>query len=493
MTLSRELQPSEIRPEPSGACPDPSGIVAGLAEEKILRQIAHVARKTGLRAYVVGGFVRDHFLAKKVKDIDFVVEGGGIKFARAVAKYLRTSDIAVYKKFGTALVRHNDFALEFVGARKESYRGDSRKPEVEPADLLTDLSRRDFTINAMAVSLNKDDFLSLLDPFDGKADLAAGLLRTPLDPKITFHDDPLRILRGIRFATQLQFRLHEQTLQAMAEMHDRLKIISQERITDEFLKIVAAPVPSTGFKLMDETKVLGLIFPEFVALKGVDEKDGHFHKDVFYHTLKVLDNVASVSDKIELRLAAIFHDIAKPRTKEFVEGKGWSFHGHEEIGARMLPAIFRRFRLPNDRLKYVQKLTRLHLRPIALTEEDCTDSAYRRLLFQAGEELEDLLTLCRADITSRNEKRRRQHLKNFDFVVKRLNEVEAKDKMRAFQSPVRGDEIMQVLNIAPGPLVGKIKSQIEEAILDGVIPNESEAARAFLLEIAGRMGGCDTL
>lgn len=474
MTLSRKLQSSEI--------------VTGLAEEKILGQIAHVARETGLRAYVVGGFVRDHFLAKKVKDVDFVVEGDGVKFARAVAKSLRTRDVAVYKKFGTALVRCAGYALEFVGARKESYRGDSRKPDVEPADLYSDLSRRDFTINAMAVSLNKNDFLSLLDPFRGKEDLDAGLLRTPLDPQITFHDDPLRILRGIRFATQLQFLIHDETLQAMAEMHDRLKIISQERMTDEFLKMIAASTPSIGFKLMDKTKVLALLFPEFVALKGVDERDGHFHKDVFYHTLKVLDNVAAVSEKIPLRLAAILHDIAKPRTKEFTADKGWSFHGHDEIGARMLPAIFRRFRLPNDWLKYVQKLTRLHLRPIALTEEDCTDSAYRRLLFQAGDELEDLLTLCRADITSRNEKRRRQHLKNFDFVVKRLNEVEEKDKMRAFQSPVRGDEIMQVLNIAPGPLVGKIKSQIEEAILDGEIPNEYEAAKAYLLEIAGKMG-----
>lgn len=472
MTLSKKLRASEI--------------IAELADESILQQISRVAQETRLRAYVVGGFVRDHFLAKNVKDIDFVVEGDGIKFARFVAKFLDTREITVYKKFGTALVRYSDYALEFVGARKESYRGDSRKPNVEPADLFSDLSRRDFTINAMAISLNKKDFLALFDPFCGKDDLVNGLIRTPLDPQITFHDDPLRILRGIRFATQLHFRLQQETQRAMAEMHDRLEIISQERITDEFLKIVAAPVPSIGFKLMDETKVLGLIFPEFVALKGVDEKNGHSHKDVFYHTLKVLDNVASVSDNIQLRLAAIFHDIAKPQTKTFVEGKGWSFHGHDEIGARMLPAIFRRFRLPNDRLKYVQKLTRLHLRPIALTEEDCTDSAYRRLLFQAGAELEDLLTLCRADITSRNRERRRQHLKNFDFVVKRLNEVEAKDKMRAFQSPVRGDEIMQVLKIEPGPLVGRIKSQIEEAILDGVIPNEYEAARAYLLEIAGK-------
>ncbi|MFQ5627319.1 MAG: CCA tRNA nucleotidyltransferase [bacterium] len=475
MTLSKALKPS--------------GIVAELADENILCRIGAIAQESGERVYVVGGFVRDHFLAKNVKDLDFVVEGDGIKFARTVAKSLRTRDVAVYKKFGTALVRCDGYALEFVGARKESYRGDSRKPDIEPADLLSDLARRDFTINAMAISLNKDDFLALLDPFDGKKDIEGGLLRTPLAPETTFHDDPLRILRGIRFATQLQFRLHDETLQAMAEMHDRLEIISQERMTDEILKIIAAPAPSIGFMLMDKTGVMELLFPEFVALKGVDERDGHFHKDVFYHTLKVLDNVAAVTENIPLRLAAIFHDIAKPRTKEFVDGKGWSFHGHDEIGARMLPAIFRRLRLPNDWLKYVQKLTRLHLRPIALTEEDCTDSAYRRLLFQASDDLEDLLTLCRADITSRNKERRRQHLQNFDFVVKRLNEVEAKDKMRAFQSPVRGEEIMRVLDIKPGPLVGKIKSQIEEAIIDAEIPNEYEAAKEYLLEIAGNLQG----
>ena len=459
-----------------------SATVPEMAAEPILQKVSTVAQKTDTRAFVVGGFVRDHFLAKKVKDIDFVVEGDGIAFAQAVARHLRTRNVVVYKKFGTALVRYHGYELEFVGARKESYRGDSRKPDVEPADLQADLSRRDFTINAMAVSLNRQDAWGLFDPFHGRQDLSLGVMRTPLEPHTTFHDDPLRILRGIRFATQLQFAIEEKTKLAMAEMHERLNIISQERITDEFVKIVAAPVPSIGFRLLDEVNVLSLILPEFVELKGVDEKDGHFHKDVFYHTLKVLDNVASVSTGVPLRLAAIFHDIAKPRTKAFDANKGWSFHGHDEIGARMLPAIFRRFRLPNEWLRYVQKLTRLHLRPIALTEEDCTDSAYRRLLFQAGAELEDLLTLCRADITSRNKERRRQHLANFDFVVKRLEEVEQKDKMRAFQSPVRGDEIMALLSIGAGPLVGRAKSMIEEAILEGVIPNDYDAAKAYLLE-----------
>jgi poly(A) polymerase len=381
------------------------------------------------------------------------------------------------------MLKWDDMQLEFVGARKESYRGDSRKPQVEPADLPSDLSRRDFTINAMAFALNAEKFGTLVDPFDGRKDLQARLLRTPLEPSMTFSDDPLRIMRGIRFATQLDFKIEEKTFSGMREMRERLRIISQERITEELLKILTAPRPSIGLCLLDDVGVLEIIFPEFVALKGVEEYKGYFHKDVFNHTLMVVDNLAAMSDKIPLRLAALVHDIAKPRTKAFIQGKGWSFHGHEDVGARMLPAIFNRLRLPNDWLKYVQKLTRLHLRPIALTEEECTDSAYRRLLFQAGEDLEDLLMLCRADITSGNVKRRERHLANFDFVVERLNEVEEKDRMRAFQSPVRGDEIMQVCNLTPGPLVGKLKSAIEDAILDGKIPNEHDAALAYLLGI----------
>jgi putative nucleotidyltransferase with HDIG domain len=461
-----------------------------LPDNKILTTIGTLADQHQFEIYVVGGFVRDFFLNRACgvfsaerSEMDFVIVGDGIKFAELLAKHLRLSKPTVYRNFGTAMLKWDEMQLEFVGARRESYRGDSRKPNVEPADLQTDLARRDFTINAMAFALNAGHFGKLIDPFGGQNDLAGRLIRTPLDPLTTFSDDPLRILRGIRFATQLDFTIEERTFRGMRERRERLRIISQERITDELLKILAAPKPSIGFHLLDQAGVLEIIFPELVALKGVEEYKGYFHKDVFNHTLMVLDNLAAVSDKLPLRLAALLHDIAKPRTKAFVEGKGWAFHGHEEIGSRMLPSIFHRLRLPNDWLKYVQKLTRLHLRPIALTEEECTDSAYRRLLFQAGEDLEDLLMLCRADITSGNVKRRERHLSNFDFVVKRLNEVEEKDRMRAFQSPVRGDEIMQVCNLTPGPLVGKLKSAIEEAILDGKIPNAHDAALAYLLAI----------
>jgi poly(A) polymerase len=448
---------------------------------KILKTIGALADQHEFEIYVVGGFVRDFFLKRERSEMDFVIVGDGIKFAERLARHLRLPKPAVYRNFGTAMLKWDGMQLEFVGARKESYRSNSRKPKVEPADLQTDLSRRDFTINAMAFALNGEKFGELVDPFNGQNDLAAKRLRTPLDPAVTFSDDPLRILRGIRFATQLDFTIEEKTFQSMRAMRERLRIISQERITEELLQILAAAKPSIGFHLLDETGVLEIVFPELSALKGVEEYKGYFHKDVFNHTLMVLDNLAAVSDNAPLRLAALLHDIAKPRTKAFIEGRGWTFHGHEEIGSRMLPAIFQRLRLPNEWLKYVRKLTRLHLRPIALTEEECTDSAYRRLLFQAGEDLEDLLTLCRADITSGNVKRRERHLANFDFVVKRLSEVEAKDRMRAFQSPVRGDEIMHVCGLSPGPLVGKLKSAIEEAILDGKIPNEHGAALAYLL------------
>ena len=449
----------------------------------LLKNIMQIAEDVGVEVYAVGGFVRDSLLKKSVKDIDFVVVGDGIAFAKLVGQRLRAKRTAVYKKFGTAMVGLDDQELEFVGARKESYRGNSRKPKVQPADLMTDLARRDFTINAMAISLHRDTFLSLVDPFSGLDDLAAGLIRTPLAPKVTFNDDPLRIMRAIRFSAQLQFKIEEETATAITATCERLSIISNERIADEFLKIMAVKRPGKSFFLMDDLGVLQQFLPEFCTLKGVEERQGYAHKDVFSHTLEVLDNISKVSSKIELRFAALFHDIAKPQTKKFIEGKGWTFHGHEEIGARMLPRIFRRLRLSNEWLKYVQKLTRLHLRPIALTEEECTDSAYRRLLFQSGEDLEDLLKLCRADMTTRNAYRRRKYLKNFEFVVTRLNEVEEKDRMRSFQSPVRGDEIMEICQIKPGKLVGKIKSQIEEAILDGKIPNEHEAARNYLLEI----------
>ncbi|KAA3619893.1 MAG: HD domain-containing protein [Calditrichaeota bacterium] len=453
------------------------------SNRELLKTIGKIAADVGVEVYAVGGFVRDFFLKKAVKDIDFVVVGDGIAFAKLVGGRLNSNRVAVYKKFGTAMVGIEDYELEFVGARKESYRGDSRKPAVEPADLMADLARRDFTINAMALSLQKDSFFDLVDPFHGKKDLRARIIRTPLDPEVTFADDPLRIMRAIRFSAQLKFDIEEKTKAAISATADRLKIISQERITDEFIKIISVIKPGKSFFLMDELRVLPQFLPEFSKLKGVDEKDGYAHKDVFSHTLKVLDNISEKTDKTELRLAALFHDIAKPQTKKFVEGKGWSFHGHEELGARMIPRIFKNLRLPRDWQNYVQKLTRLHLRPIALTEEECTDSAYRRLLFQAGGDLEDLLTLCRADITSRNAQRRKKYLQNFEFVIQRLNDVEAKDKMRSFQSPVRGTEIMEICGIQPGRMVGKIKNRIEEAILDGEIENDYEAAKKYLLAI----------
>lgn len=449
----------------------------------ILKRIGQIADSRKVDVYAVGGYVRDQLLKKAGKDIDFAVVGDGPAFAKAVAEDFDARGITVYEKFGTALVEIRDYKLEFVGARKESYRSDSRKPDVEAATLQEDLTRRDFTINAIAMTLSGDNPGSLIDPFDGQADLKKGIIRTPLEPTVTFQDDPLRILRGIRFATRFGFEIEPETKLAMKAMAERLRIISQERITDEFLKILSADRPSFGFLMMEETNVLRVIFPELVELKGVEQIQGHHHKDVFYHTLKVVDNVACMTDNIYLRYSALVHDIAKPRTKEFVEGKGWTFHNHEEIGARMLPRIGRQLRLPKDMTQYAQKLTRLHLRPIALTEEDVTDSAYRRLLFNAGEHLDDLLTLCRADITSQNPDRVKRHLANFDFVVKRLQEVEAKDKMRAFQSPVRGDEIMKVCNVPPGPLVGRLKSMIEEAILDGVIANDHDSAFEYLLSI----------
>lgn len=458
-------------------------LVETFQRHTLLKKIGAVADTLGVEVYAVGGYVRDHLLKRDGKDIDFVVVGDGPVFAKAVAKAVGSSRVTTYEKFGTALVEVDDYKLEFVGARKESYRGDSRKPSVEPADLQADLQRRDFTINALAVKLNREGFAELVDLFRGLHDLQKKIIRTPLDPEVTFKDDPLRILRGIRFAAQLRFHIAADTHRAMKKMAHRLKIISQERITDEFLKILAAPKPSIGFILMDETQVLEYVFPELAALKGVEQRQGFHHKDVFYHTLKVLDNVAAVSDDLALRYTALVHDIAKPKTKQFIEGKGWTFHNHEEIGARMLTPIGRRLRLPNEMTRYAKKLTRLHLRPISLTEEEVTDSAYRRLLVQAGEDLEDLLLLCRADITSQNPRRVQKHLANFDFVVKRLNEVEEKDKMRAFQSPVRGDEIMKICGIPPGPLVGRLKKAIEEAILEGEIPNDYDAAHAYLLAV----------
>ena len=464
-------------------------LVKKMIEQELLEIIGTLADQNKVSVWAVGGFVRDKILNKNVKDIDFAVVGEGPGFAKNVAKKLGTRNVVIFPKFGTAMIDYEEFRLEFVTARTESYLEDSRKPIVTRSDLDSDLLRRDFTINCIAYGLNGHNFGQVYDPLNGQKDIEAKIIRTPLDPAVTFKDDPLRIMRAIRFAAQLGFEIEANTFQALKEMRHRLEIISRERISDELKKIIMAPRPSTGFYLLDEVGVLEIIFPEMIAMKGVEQREGYHHKDAFHHTLMVLDNVAKVSDKFELRFAALVHDIAKPRTKRFVAGIGWTFHGHEEIGARMLPKICQRLKLPNSTLKYAQKLTRLHLRPIHLSEESVTDSAMRRLLFQAGEDLEELLTLCRADITSGNPHRVKQHLKNFDHVVERLEEVEQKDQMKAFQSPVRGDEIMVVCGIPPGPKVGQLKKMIEEAILDDLIPNEHDAAYRYLLEIKDEVIG----
>jgi len=453
-------------------------------DNKLFRQLGQTADKMNVKLYVVGGYVRDQLLQRtNDKDIDFVVIGDGPAFAKKAAKSLGAKKIAIYKQFGTAMIRFQGATLEFVGARRESYRGDSRKPKVENADLQTDLTRRDFTINAMAVSLNSSSFGELVDPFHGRQDLRRKILRTPLAPAQTFYDDPLRIMRAVRFATQLDFHIEKQTLAALASEAHRLKIISQERITDELIKIIMAKKPSIGFLLLDETGILEIILPEIANLKGVDQVGKHRHKDVFYHTIQVLDNLANTSDKLDLRIAALYHDVAKPATKAFDSKVGWTFHGHEEIGARMFRNIGRRLRLSNETISYVIKLIRLHLRPIHLSEEGVTDSAIRRLIFKAGDDIDDLLMLCRADITSGNPKRVKKHLANFDYVEQRVAEVEEKDRLRNFQPPVRGDEIMKVLGLAPGPKVGKIKKAIEEAILNGDIPNEHDPAFEYMMQI----------
>lgn len=459
--------------------------------DSIITEIARLALENKYEIYLVGGFVRDRLMERECTDIDIVVIGDAIKFAELSAKHFETNLNAVYKKFGTALlVLDSGIKIEFASAREESYVKDSRKPRVELSDQEHDLSRRDFTVNALAVSLNESDFGKIIDNFNGLADLDNRILRTPLDPLKTFEDDPLRILRAIRFAAQLEFSIAPETMPAISEMRDRLRlktnesgIVSQERITDEFLKILAAAKPSIGLSLMQETGVMNIIFPEVASLQGVDQRKDYHHKDVFYHTLQVVDNISQTSDKIWLRFAALMHDIAKPPTKKFVEGTGWTFHGHEELGARWQKKIFRRMRLPLDKLPYIEKLVRLHLRPIALAEDVVTDSAVRRLIFEAGDDIDDLMTLCRADITSKDPAKVKKYLSNFDRVEKRMAEVEERDRIRNFQSPVRGEEIMKICHIPPSRKVGIIKHKIEEAILDGLIPNEYIAALEYLYKI----------
>lgn len=465
--------------------------------DKAIIKLSEIADKNGYEIYLVGGYVRDKLMKIDSNDIDITVIGDGIKFAALAAKTFKTKLKAVYKKFGTALLVIGDSVkIEFASARKESYKKTSRKPDVELSGLADDLSRRDFTVNALAASLNKQDFGTVIDMFGGQKDIKNEILRTPLEPNKTFDDDPLRMLRAVRFASQLNFKIHPDTFEAIKEMKGRLKItgetsavVSQERITDEFLKILGSQKPSIGLVLLQKSGLMKIIFPEVYSLEGIDQRKDYHHKDVFYHTLQVVDNISKKTDNVWLRFAALVHDIAKPPTKRFVEGTGWTFHGHEELGAKWQKRIFTRMRLPYDKLPYMEKLVRLHLRPIALAEENVTDSAVRRLLFEAGEEVDDLMTLCRADITSKDPHKIKKYLGNFDRVERRMKEVEERDKMRNFQSPVRGDEIMRICNIPPSKTVGILKHRIEEAILDGIIPNEYVAALEYLYKIKDEVLG----
>lgn len=454
-------------------------------QEPIFALLAQASQKVGLPSYVIGGYVRDYFLQRPCKDIDIVVVGSGIQVAEEFAQLVGASDVITYANFGTALVNHQDFAVEFVGARKESYRKNSRNPEVSAGTLEEDQLRRDFTINALSLSLNKENWGELVDPFEGIRDLNAGIIRTPRDPHITFSDDPLRMMRAIRFATQLDFQIEEETFQSIQQQSERIHIVSPERITDELNKIILAPLPSQGFKLLDKTGLLAHIFPELEAMKGIEYVNGRGHKDNFYHTIQVLDQTAASSDKLWLRWVALLHDIAKPQTKRYHPQTGWTFHGHEDKGARMVPKIFRRMKLPlNEHMKYVRKLVRLHQRPVALVSEPVTDSAIRRIIFEAGEDLEDLLTFCRADITSKNERKVKKYLENYDLLAQRILEVEERDQLRNWQPPVDGTYIMETFGIPPGRQVGQIKTEVREAILDGIIPNDKEAAIAFMHKIA---------
>lgn len=459
-------------------------------ELEILEKISDAAASLQVSCYLIGGFVRDKIINRPTKDMDIVCLGDGIALAEAVSKRFSSKpEVNYFKNFGTAQIKTQDWEIEFVGARKESYNHHSRKPQVQPGTLEDDQNRRDFTINALAISLNKSDFGNLVDPFDGLKDIGEKIIQTPLEAEKTFSDDPLRMMRGIRFATQLGYKIAPATFNAIKENAHRIKIVSGERIADELNKILLTPRPSVGFELLYKSGLLKIIFPEMVELAGAEYVDGFGHKDNFYHTLQVVDNVSKTTDDIWIRWAAVLHDIAKPVTKKFEEGHGWTFHGHEVVGGRMVPKIFAKLKLPqNEKMKFVRKLVELHLRPISLTKDNITDSAIRRLLFDAGEDFEALMQLCRADITSKNKQKVKRYLDNFELVEQRCVAVEASDQIRNWQPPITGEIIMATFKLPPGRMVGDIKNAIREAILDGEIPNDYDSAFAFMMQKAKALG-----
>jgi len=452
-------------------------------QDEILKRIGAVADRESTEAYVVGGYVRDILLGREVKDTDIVVIGSGVEFAKMVAKDFGRTNLVLFENFGTAMLPLDDRKLEFVGARKESYRKNSRKPHVEVGTLNEDLSRRDFTVNAMAASLNKNTFGEIVDLYNCGNDLQKKILRTPLDPEVTFDDDPLRIMRAMRFASQLGFAIEPNMMKAAVKMAKRLAIVSQERISDEFLKIMSSPKPSIGLQLMYDSGVMQVVFPEVAQMAGVDQLKDYHHKDVFKHTLQVVDKVAVASNNLWLRIAALLHDIGKPKTKAFKPEIGWTFHGHEDLGARIAKRVFRRMRFPMEHFSYIEKLIRLHLRPQALVDDGVTDSAIRRLMFETGNDIDDLMLLCRADITSKNQELVEKVRRNYDLVIAKMTNVEEKDRIRNWQPPLRGEEIMSVCGLTEGPMVGVLKDKITDAVLDGAIPNEHDAALQYLVSI----------
>ena len=458
-------------------------------EQVVVDAIRKASDEVSLDSYLVGGYVRDRILNRPTQDLDVVVVGDGIFIAHRVAELLKVKPPAIFKRYGTAMLKYQGLDLEFVGARKESYSKDSRKPSVTPGTLADDQKRRDFSVNAMAYKLSGDDFGAFLDPFDGLKDIENRIIRTPNDPDVTFSDDPLRMMRAVRFACQLDYDIDEATFGGIQRNIERIKIISQERITTELNKIIMSPIPSVGWRLLLTTGLCEIIFPEFYNLKGVDYVDGRGHKDNYFHTIEVLDNVSKVSDNLWLRWAAVLHDIGKPRTKRFDKIAGWTFHGHDAVGANMTAKIFRKLKLPlDDKMKYVQKLVRLHLRPISLTKDNISDSAIRRLLFDAGEDIDDLMSLCEADITTKNANKMRQFLSNYELVKKKMVEVEENDRIRNWQPPISGEEIMTTFGISPSRVVGDIKTAIREAILDGELANDPTEAKKYMIELGRKMG-----